>query len=237
MLILAGLALLLAPSLPHAAGSKPKTHLRLNRCYPRPPIYPESMLSDSFDSVISYLLFYNHQTCVVGNSDWRLQLCGKVGEWFRWIEPGRNSQTVDPVKERRRKALLHFSNLVHRDAQTREQLVRELVAYARQCNLTEIGAAVLSVFEQELNRYVEARHLPAVASCRMTCNPGQHPRWGLGAWGKGYTNDCFEGCGQEYKKAFEDRALPRFIHRRVLQGIPVKEMRKLIGLARSELGR
>lgn len=135
-----------------------------------------------------------------------------------------------PIGEERSKLADFVSRFGATTAEERAMLVRaviaQFVACGRKDDLRRLGA----VLYQGLAEYERLWSPLGLAKCRAACDPRAQPDWGMvGEYDSASerfvrpsTATCFGGCTPEFEEA---PALIKFLHRRVLQGISIDEMR------------
>ncbi len=117
----------------------------------------------------------------------------------------------------------------------RKALVKSVVAQFEQCGRQDELKRLAAVLYQGLLEYERLEGPLDLARCRAKCDPRSKKDWGVG---RQYvrsknreiiptTEACFVNCSADFYGA---SALVKFIHRRVLQGISVEELRELTGL-------
>ncbi|MBI5542776.1 MAG: hypothetical protein HY901_02730 [Deltaproteobacteria bacterium] len=115
----------------------------------------------------------------------------------------------------------------------RRELVQSVIAQFEKCGRQDELSNLAALMYQGLDDYERAMKAGAGKACPAGCDPRSKPDWGTtitfrnGQPQYPSTGRCFAGCNAEP----EDSSLVvRFIHRRVLQGISVEEMRELAAL-------
>jgi hypothetical protein len=117
----------------------------------------------------------------------------------------------------------------------RRAVVKSVVAQFEQCGRQDELRSLAAVLHQGLSEYQRLEGKLGLARCRTKCDPRSKKDWGVG---RQYvrsknreiiptTEACFVNCSADFYGA---SALVKFIHRRVLQGISVEELRELTGL-------
>jgi alpha-tubulin suppressor-like RCC1 family protein len=117
----------------------------------------------------------------------------------------------------------------------RVAVVQAVVAQFEQCGRQDELRRIAAVMDQGLTEYDNARDELGLKTCRSACDPRGKADWGLvgrivsGTWRetRPSTDACFKNCSNDFRSS---HALIKFIHRRVLQGISIDEMRELTGL-------
>jgi hypothetical protein len=116
----------------------------------------------------------------------------------------------------------------------RRELVGAVVAQFEKCGRREDVRRLAAALDSGLDKYEKSGEELALSKCRATCDPRTKSDWGVatvhgpgGATKTPSTSRCFAGCSSDFHGA---SLLTQFIHRRVLQGISVDEMRDLSGV-------
>jgi formylglycine-generating enzyme required for sulfatase activity len=111
--------------------------------------------------------------------------------------------------------------------QERKAVVRTVAAQLELCGLGREMTRFAAAMTAGLDAYESQRVFFEVDKCRAACDPRTKEGWGKAGGGAQSTDTCFMKCPDIYSAA---PLLTRFIHRRVVSGISVKEMRELTAI-------
>lgn len=128
-----------------------------------------------------------------------------------------------------------LSRYIHSGPKARRHVAIKVAQYIKRCQHTNVAQRIMGEFQQNLDRYRSYKKSQKGShSCKIVpgCRTLRDRNWGFPNYmvDRTASRKCFQGTNCSGRKD-----LNGFIHRRVLQGIPAREIHSLLQLAKATM--